>query len=186
MKKLLTIIIGTLLVLVLFTSCIANKPADTLTPDPPTGTTTKTEVVPGTEKKEEIKTTLPEKTEKLEEKSTVAPQKEVAKEKATFTKEDKTTEKSTKQNRPTEKITEKKPVSTTKKELNISRDEAKAIALGHAGLAETDIRHYKAELDRERKAIVYEIEFDSGKYEYEYEINADTGKVIKAEKEFRD
>ena len=33
---------------------------------------------------------------------------------------------------------------------------------------------------------VYEIEFDSGKYEYEYEINADTGKVIKAEKEIRD
>lgn len=181
MKKSLAIIITTLLVLTLFSACMANKADETISPNPPTQGSTKSDKVT-----EEIRTTLPEKTEKQEETSTVAPQKEAAKEKATFTKEDKTTEKSTKQNRPTEKITEKKPVSTTKEELNISRDEAKAIALGHAGLAETDIRHYKAELDRERKAIVYEIEFDSGKYEYEYEINADTGKVIKAEKEFRD
>lgn len=48
------------------------------------------------------------------------------------------------------------------------------------------MKFYHAELDRERKTIVYEVEFVSGKHEYDYEVNAETGKIIKAEKEFRD
>ncbi len=170
MKKLLALIISALLTLTLFTACTATKPKETLTPTPPTEGTTKAEEIA-----EVAKTTLPE---KQEEKNTSAPQEKIT----SATKADVIEEK-TQQNKPTEKISATKPVSTTKKDLNISKDKAKEIALGHAGLIETDIRHYRSELDRERKAIVYEIEFDSGKYEYEYEINADTGKVIKAEKE---
>ncbi len=177
MKKILTILISTLLVLTVFVSCKANKPNNTITPNPPTGTTvknkeekietTKNEVVPETEKKEEIKTTLPEETSKKEvvtkSPETKPPQKPV----------------------PTAENKTSAPVAT-QKTFEITKDEAKQIALGHAGLAETDISRYKSELDRERKIIVYEIEFNSGKYEYEYEINADTGKVIKAEKEIKD
>ncbi len=182
MKKSIAIIITTLLVLTLFSACMANKADETLSPNPPTQGSTKASAAD--EVTEEIKTTLPEKTEKQEEKNTAAPQKEA--EKATAGTKAVVTEKKAQQNKPTEKIAAAKPVATTKKEFNISKDEAKTIALSHAGLAETDISRYKSELDRERKAIVYEIEFDSGKYEYEYEINADTGKIIKAEKEFRD
>ena len=31
-----------------------------------------------------------------------------------------------------------------------------------------------------------DVEFVSGKHEYDYEVNAETGKIIKAEKEVRD
>lgn len=71
-------------------------------------------------------------------------------------------------------------------EPQISKDEAQKAALDHAGLSASGISRYKAELDRERGTLVYEIEFDSGKYEYEYEIDAESGKVLKSEKELRD
>ena len=74
----------------------------------------------------------------------------------------------------------------TNPETIITRDDAKAIVLKHSGFEETEIRGYKIELDKERGVLVYEIEFDSGKYEYEYEVNAETGKVLKTEKEIRD
>lgn len=76
--------------------------------------------------------------------------------------------------------------STPTKEPEISKDEAKAIVLKHAGLKEAEISRYTAELDKERNNLVYEIEFDAGKYEYEYEINAENGKIIKNQKEYRD
>ncbi len=181
MKKTLAIIISTLLVLTLFSACKANKADETITPNPPTGTnitvkeekktekaeTTVKEIVPETERKEEVKTTLPEATaSKPKVQETQKPKPQV--------------------NSTTEKTEIKTTVPATGQELNISRDKAKTIALAHAGLAETDISRYKSELDRERKTIVYEIEFDAGKYEYDYEIDANSGKVIKAQKEIRD
>lgn len=77
------------------------------------------------------------------------------------------------------------PVSSPSEET-ISADEAKAIALNHAGFTEGDIRGYRAELDRERSGLVYEIEFVAGNYEYDYEVDAVSGAVLKAEKEFND
>lgn len=73
------------------------------------------------------------------------------------------------------------PASTT-----ITADEAKTIALGHAGLKESEVSRFHAELDRERSGLVYEIDFDSATHEYEYEVNAETGEVVKSEKEYRD
>lgn len=76
--------------------------------------------------------------------------------------------------------------STATNEPQITKDQAKAIVLKHTGLKETEISRYKAELDRERNHLVYEIEFNAGKYEYEYEVNAENGKIIKNQKEYRD
>lgn len=184
MKKLLAILISTLLVLTLFAACKATKPDNTLTPNPPTGTTEKEEIIEAT-----VNKVVPE-TEKNEEKP------ETTTEKTVVTKTPVSDPTKPVVTKVSETRPQQKPVNTTENRtnaptvtqpvLNITKDEAKTIALSHAGLVETDIRHYRAELDRERKAIVYEIEFDSGRYEYEYEINADTGKVIKAEKEIRD
>ena len=182
MKKLLAVLLSTLLVLTLFSACKTNKEDATPTTNPPIETTTvKTDVaeketVPETENQEETKTTLPEATTEKNIPVTGTPVSDPTK--APETKP---------QQKPAD-ITENRTNSpkVTQAVFDITKDEAKQIALGHAGLAETDIRHYKAELDRERKITVYEIEFDSGKYEYEYEINADTGKVVKAEKEIRD
>ncbi len=71
-------------------------------------------------------------------------------------------------------------------EVKVTKDDAKAAALAHVGLNEKDVKRFKAELDKERKGLVYEIEFESGRYEYEYEVSAEDGKVLKHEKEFRD
>ncbi len=71
-------------------------------------------------------------------------------------------------------------------EANISKSEAKAIVLEHAELDASDVKRYKVETDNEHGRLVYEIEFDSGRYEYEYEVDAESGKILKAEKELRD
>ena len=57
----------------------------------------------------------------------------------------------------------------------ITRDEAREIALNHAGV--TDVTNYKIELDDNK----YEIEFRVDYLEYEYEINATTGQIISYE-----
>lgn len=71
-------------------------------------------------------------------------------------------------------------------EVKITKEEAGAIVLEHAELDASEISGYKIELDKDGRKFVYEVEFNSGKYEYDYEVNAGTGKIIKAEKEFRD
>lgn len=179
MKKLLAIISATILTLTLFTSCVAHKANQPISQTPPTESDTK---VAAAETTEEAKTTVPEAvsaTKKTEREKSTVPEKNIP---------DTTTRKAevqkTQKHADTTKV--ETAVPTTVQNVKISKDEAKNIVLGHAGLADIDISRYKAELDRERNVLVYEIEFDSGKYEYEYEVNADSGKIIKAEKERRD
>ena len=88
--------------------------------------------------------------------------------------------------RPNKDIKDDDYISENEKEKLISRDEAKSKALSHAGVGVGGIREYEIELDRERGVIVYEIEFKSGRYEYSYEINAESGEIVKGEKEFDD
>ncbi len=68
----------------------------------------------------------------------------------------------------------------------ISKEQAKRIALNHAGLSADSIRRYKIESDVEKGTRIYEIEFEQGRYEYDYHIHADTGKVLKVKKELSD
>ena len=63
----------------------------------------------------------------------------------------------------------------------VSEDEAKATALKHAGLSESNISRYKIQLDQDDGRMVYEIEFHAGQTEYDYEIDASTGVVLKAD-----
>lgn len=100
----------------------------------------------------------------------------------------------TEEPKPVENVQKTEPVKNTKPDKTnanntdniITKDEAKAAALKHAGLNTSDVKRIGIELDRERNGLVYEVDFDAGKYEYEYEINAENGKVIKSEKELRD
>jgi uncharacterized membrane protein YkoI len=71
-------------------------------------------------------------------------------------------------------------------EVKVSRAEARATVLKHAGVNESEVKRFEIELDKERRNLVYEVEFNAGKHEYDYEVDAETGKVLKAEKEFRD
>lgn len=66
----------------------------------------------------------------------------------------------------------------------ITAEKAKEIALKHAGLSKA--ARVKAEKDRDDGRIKYEIEFRDGRMEYEYEIDAETGKILKAEKDYDD
>ncbi|MGN0135509.1 PepSY domain-containing protein [Anaerotignum sp.] len=68
----------------------------------------------------------------------------------------------------------------------ITAEEAKEIALKHAGLKESEVTKLKVKKDKDDGIVKYEVEFETGKTEYEYEINAETGKILKAEKEIDD
>ncbi len=68
----------------------------------------------------------------------------------------------------------------------ITSDDAKRAALNHAGLSQQDVKGLKAEFDKEGPRAVYEVEFRAGMYDFEYEINAETGKVLKFDKEIDD
>lgn len=87
----------------------------------------------------------------------------------------------------TEGSTTQTPVSviTTKPQVTdpqlITEDEAKKLALEHAGLNEGAIKSYSIELDWDD--YKYEIEFFTKGIEYEYEINAITGEIIEADKD---
>ena len=65
----------------------------------------------------------------------------------------------------------------------ISSEEAKSIALAHAGVSVADVREFECELDKDDGYSLYEIEFKSGGYEYSYEIDATNGTIIKQEKD---
>ena len=64
----------------------------------------------------------------------------------------------------------------------ITMADAKRIALAAAGIAETDARNFKVELDSEGVLMLYEVEFNSGFHEYEYKIDARTGAIVGTKK----
>lgn len=60
----------------------------------------------------------------------------------------------------------------------LTADEAKQIALTHAGLSAADVTFVKAERDRDDGRLVYDVEFyTADNQEYDYEIDAVTGQV---------
>lgn len=71
-------------------------------------------------------------------------------------------------------------------EAEISKDKAKSIALEHAGVKAADIYAYEIELEKENGVWKYDISFKKGNVEYDYTVNAQTGKIIKSEKETDD
>lgn len=65
----------------------------------------------------------------------------------------------------------------------IGEEKAREIAFAHAGVQAGEVGKCKMELDRDDGRYIYEIEFEAGKYEYEYEIDAQTGAILKSEKD---
>ena len=72
------------------------------------------------------------------------------------------------------------------KAMNIAIEKAKEIALQHAGLKENEVSRLRAEKDRDDGRTKYDVEFQQGRMEYDYEIHAETGKILKAEKDYDD
>lgn len=76
--------------------------------------------------------------------------------------------------------------TTTTSGDTITSDEAKTIALNHAGVSESNTREMEVELDYEDGIQVYEVEFKSGTMEYSYEIKAADGTILDYEQEVDD
>lgn len=60
----------------------------------------------------------------------------------------------------------------------VTADQAKQIALQHAGVAEADCRAMEMETDRDHGRTTYEFSWKVGRTEYDYEIDADTGEIL--------
>ena len=69
---------------------------------------------------------------------------------------------------------------------SITVDQAKEIALKHAGQTADAVYFEKAKQDYDDGVLVYEIEFIAGNTEYEYEINAKSGDIVKNKREAAD
>ncbi|MBE6006339.1 MAG: hypothetical protein E7238_04165 [Sarcina sp.] len=69
----------------------------------------------------------------------------------------------------------------------ISKADAKKIALEDAGLSEQDVTINKCKLDFDDGVKTYDVEFRNAEgYEYEYEIDAETGKILDKDVELDD
>lgn len=68
----------------------------------------------------------------------------------------------------------------------ITKEEAENIALEHAGLAADQVRFDHTEYDGDDRYPEYEIEFYHDGWEYQYEVHAETGEILKSEKEWDD
>lgn len=69
---------------------------------------------------------------------------------------------------------------------DIGVEQAKSIAVSHAGLTISEVYFSKAKLEKEDGSLVYEIKFYQDGMEYEYEILAATGEIIKFDSEWDD
>ena len=68
----------------------------------------------------------------------------------------------------------------------LSREEAIAIALKDTGLEENQVSRLKAEFDYDDGRPEYDVEFRYDIWEYEYEIHAESGKILKRDKDRED
>ena len=64
-----------------------------------------------------------------------------------------------------------------------TEEEAKAIVLKHAGVAEADVIWERSEYELERGTPEWDVDFRSGDWEYDYEIDAETGKILSYDKD---
>lgn len=84
---------------------------------------------------------------------------------------------------PTEPVATTKPANTQK---TITKENAKAIALKHAGLKESEVTGLRISLDKDDGRTYYDVDFRKGNIEYDYEINASTGKIVEWDKDLDD
>ncbi len=78
------------------------------------------------------------------------------------------------------------PTAPAPAPAQITADEAKSIALAHAGLTAAQVTGLRAEKDLDDGTWEFEVEFRVGNWEYEYEISAESGKILSWNKDWDD
>ncbi len=68
----------------------------------------------------------------------------------------------------------------------LTPEQAKEIALQHAGLTKDQVTRLKAEYDYDDGRPEYDVEFYYNGWEYDYDIHAQTGKILRSDKEIDD
>lgn len=74
-------------------------------------------------------------------------------------------------------------VTTPTDPVMLTAQQAKEIALAHAGLTADQVRFLRADFDIDRGVPKFEVEFTHDRWEYEYDIHAETGKILSFEKD---
>ena len=80
-------------------------------------------------------------------------------------------------------VTPAQPPAAEQKATKLTRQEALAIALAHAGLTADDVKRIECEYDVDDGVPEWEIEFRCGGMEYEYTIHAETGTILEWDRE---
>ena len=65
----------------------------------------------------------------------------------------------------------------------LTPEEAKEIALKHAGFTAEQVQFLRAEYEIDDRIPQYDIDFREGRWEYEYEIHAETGAILSWDKD---
>ena len=83
----------------------------------------------------------------------------------------------------TGQITEYGVHPAQEQQTTLTKEKAKAIALNHAGLAESQVKGLRADYDGDGRVPEWEVEFYADGMEYDYEIHAETGEIRSWDKE---
>ena len=79
--------------------------------------------------------------------------------------------------------TSKNTAKDTSTKGDITKEDAKTIALEHAGVAAEEVRYVDIQIDADNGIWLYEVSFYVDGIEYEYEIHAKTGEILSFEKD---
>lgn len=77
----------------------------------------------------------------------------------------------------------KATTTSTTETKQLTKEEARNIALKHAGFTADQVRDLEVELDKDDGTPHYDVDFEKDGYDYSYEIHAASGKILKSEKE---
>jgi len=75
------------------------------------------------------------------------------------------------------------PATEAAKSDRISKEKSISIALQDAGLSENQVSRLKAEFDYDDGRPEYDVEFKYDGWEYEYEIHAESGNILRSDKD---
>lgn len=84
---------------------------------------------------------------------------------------------------PAEAVPEEQPAATKPAKSKLSREEARDLALNHAGLKQNQVKGLEIEYDVDDGIPEYSVEFYANGWEYDYEIHAESGKILEHHKE---